>query len=379
MTLTTELNRVEYSPSGSDTSFDITFVFWDDDDALLTLLNVDGTETIWVRGTQYTVTGGSGAVGNAAVVTSPTDYTPASGTTLVITSNLPDKQETDLTIGGAFPSSDVEQQLDKIVRMIQQHDEENDRSLHFPVTDAASLSSEIPNSSDRASAFLAFNSSGVPIASTGPTGDSSIPVSTFMETMLDDSSKAEARTTIAAEPSANTVIGLHTLWVPAKDFDPTVSNGCASIAVAETTAGRADMKYLAFDGLGANEHAQASIIFPKSREIGVTISFRIHWTGAAGSGTVEWTVKVLLYDNSASFDVAFPVEVTATDTLSTAEDHHSITTGSFNLTQAAGGDSSGTQMAIIEISRDSGSDSNQSDAHFLGLQIYYTVDSGEDT
>jgi len=198
MTLTTELNRVEYSPSGADTTFAVTFVFWDLDDPLLTLRAADGSETAWTRGTQYTMTGGDGAVGTATVVVGVTDYTPASGTTMVITSALADTQDTDLPVGGEFPSTSVEQQMDKIVRMIQQHDEANDRAIHFPVTDLASLSSELPSSADRVSSYLAFNASGEPIASTGPTGSSAIPVSTFMETVLDDTTAVAARTTLGA-------------------------------------------------------------------------------------------------------------------------------------------------------------------------------------
>ncbi len=60
----------------------------------------------------------SGAHFTLTVATSPTDHTPASGETLTITSNLDDTQDILLPEGGAFPSSSVEQQLDKIVRLI---------------------------------------------------------------------------------------------------------------------------------------------------------------------------------------------------------------------------------------------------------------------
>ncbi len=197
MTLTSELNRVEYSPDGNDTSFAVTFVFWDLDDPLLTLRAADGTETAWVRGTQYTMSGGSGSTGTATVITSPTDYTPANGTTLVITSNLAFTQDTDLPVGGPFPSGAVEQQLDQIVRMNQQGSEEDGRRLHYPITDLASLSSEIPNSIDRASKALTFDGSGVPTATTlNSAGD--VPVTPFMATVLDDATATDALATLTA-------------------------------------------------------------------------------------------------------------------------------------------------------------------------------------
>ena len=127
MTLTSEDSRDEYTTSGSDTTFAVSFAFWDLDDPLLTLREADGTETAWVRGPQYTMAGGSGSTGTATIITSPTDYTPAADLTLVITSNLDNTQNTDLPAGGAFPSSEVEQQLDQIVRMIQQGAEEDGR------------------------------------------------------------------------------------------------------------------------------------------------------------------------------------------------------------------------------------------------------------
>ena len=166
MTLTSEDSRDEYTTSGSDTTFAVSFAFWDLDDPLLTLREADGTETAWVRGTQYTMAGGSGSTGTATIITSPTDYTPAADLTLVITSNLDNTQNTDLPAGGAFPSSEVEQQLDQIVRMIQQGAEEDGRRLHFPITDLESLSSVIPGSAIRANTVLAFDVNGEVVTST---------------------------------------------------------------------------------------------------------------------------------------------------------------------------------------------------------------------
>lgn len=115
--------------------------------------------------------------------------------------------------------------------LVQQHSEELARSLHYPVSDSTSVSAAIPNSDDRASKFAAWDAAGEPIVSTGPTGDSSIPVSSFIETLLDDTTAAAARATLAAAAlAANTFTGTQTL------------GSGASIAAADKVIGRAELK-----------------------------------------------------------------------------------------------------------------------------------------
>ena len=138
MTLTDSTNRVQYTGNGSTTSFAITFVFWDADDPQVTHADSSGTETTWTRGTQYTITGGSGATGTLTVVTSPTDYTPALNETLTIKSNLANTQPTSLPAGGELPSGTLEQQLDQIVRQLQQFSETVGRSITLKISSTES-------------------------------------------------------------------------------------------------------------------------------------------------------------------------------------------------------------------------------------------------
>ena len=93
-------------------------------------MTATAVETVWVRGSQYTVSGGSGSTGT---VTSTSGNTPASGTTLTVTGNLANTQPLDLAVGGAFPSNSVEQQLDKLARLVQQTTEKLARALKFPI------------------------------------------------------------------------------------------------------------------------------------------------------------------------------------------------------------------------------------------------------
>ncbi len=57
---------------------------------------------------------------------------------------------------------------------------------------------ELPSAEERASSFLAFDSSGNPIASDGGI-DPAVPVSVFAATLLDDANAAAARTTLGAQ------------------------------------------------------------------------------------------------------------------------------------------------------------------------------------
>ncbi len=133
----------------------------------------NGTETIWVVGAHYTLTGGSGATGTLTVKTSPTDYTPATGETLTITSNLDDTQGTSLPEGGPFPSSSVEQQLDKIVRLIQQKAEALGRAIKLPIS-STNTDLAIPDPS--ASKFLRWNAGATALENADISGSGSIGV-----------------------------------------------------------------------------------------------------------------------------------------------------------------------------------------------------------
>ena len=138
-TLSSETVRKSYSGDDSTTAFPTTFVFWDDDDLEVTLVvDATGVETIWVRGTNYTVSGGDGLNGTVTAITTPTDYTPATGETLIIRSDLAFTQPTDLPTGGALPAASLEQQFDQVVRQVQQLSEQLGRTPQLKVSSSES-------------------------------------------------------------------------------------------------------------------------------------------------------------------------------------------------------------------------------------------------
>ena len=80
--------------------------------------------------------------------------------------------------------------------------------------------------------------------------------------------------------------GKQTIWVPATAMVPKKSNGCAALATVETTSGRPDMNVLDFDN-SADEHAQFTVAFPKSWNLG-TVTFQAFWSGMANRRNMRY-------------------------------------------------------------------------------------------
>lgn len=158
MSLTSELNRVQYDGDGSTTAFTVSFVFWDDADIEVVHTDSSGVETTWVKGTQFTLSGGSGATGTVTAKTSPTDYTPALNEQLTIRSIRTDTQDTPIPLGGPLPTSALEQQLDQMVRQVQQKEEHLTRALTYPISEDTDTTNILPSIAARKGNLLAFDS-----------------------------------------------------------------------------------------------------------------------------------------------------------------------------------------------------------------------------
>lgn len=192
MTVSTTTTKAIYNGDGSATAFPTTFEFFDDTDIEVIERAVStGAETVKTLSTDYTVSGGNGATGTVNAVTAP-----ASTVQWAIRRKTPLTQQIDYVENDDFPAETHEQGLDRGVMIAQERQEELDRALKFPVSDAASLDPEIPNSVDRASKFLGFDASGDSIATAGSVD--TIAVSTFMQTVVDDADAAAARATLGA-------------------------------------------------------------------------------------------------------------------------------------------------------------------------------------
>lgn len=199
MTVASTTNRKSFSGDGVTTSFGTSpVVFYESTDLVVVVYSSTGVATTLTEGTDYSVTGGSstGATGTVNLAGGSSPYgAPAVGTTLLIRRILPLVQEADFVNNDSNDAEVSETALDKLIMIAQQINETSGRGLSIPAVETATPAlTELPF--DRASKFLAFDASKNMIASSGSPGE--VPVSTFMETVLDDTTAAAARTTLGA-------------------------------------------------------------------------------------------------------------------------------------------------------------------------------------
>lgn len=209
MSLTATTVKLIYNGDGSTVSFTVSFIFWSVDDLKVILTDATGTETVWTRGNQYNVTRDlpSGPTKGTVVVSIiPVDFTPQTGETLTIISNLPDTQPSSFPVGGPFPAGSVEQQFDQNVRLTQQRSEELGRAMKFPVSELAASQGDLPSLATRKSKFLSFDLGGIPIAAAGTSANLG-PVSAYIDTLLDDADSDTAQATLEVDRYVVTVGG----------------------------------------------------------------------------------------------------------------------------------------------------------------------------
>lgn len=166
MTVTTVATALSYHGNGLTTTF-VTPFYTIDTDIVAIFRNSAGGSATLTLGTDYTVEGAGEAAGGTLTIINPS-YVPdfaTDGSTLVIDTAIPATQPIDLPEGGPFPSADVEAELDRVTRLIQQLQGSVARCIGAPVGDLAT-SMQLPAESLRKSRVLAFDASGNPVVLT---------------------------------------------------------------------------------------------------------------------------------------------------------------------------------------------------------------------
>lgn len=157
MSLTSEQRLTQYTLAGSGQTLPTVFKFFDPADIKVTK-TVAGIDTVLVLTTDYTITGGAGssgvaAIGNVVMVAG------TAGDVITIEGKEPMTQLTDLTLGGPFDSKVVTAMVDRLAINVQQLNNRLARCISLPNTAAACAPLTL---AQRTSSVLCFDSSGNP-------------------------------------------------------------------------------------------------------------------------------------------------------------------------------------------------------------------------
>ena len=181
---------------------------------------------------------------------------------------------------------------------------------------------------------------------------------------------------VQAGGTAIQVAGKQTIWIPANSMTPTTSNGCADITAVETTSGRPDMYVLDFDK-DSDEHAQFSVAFPKSWNLG-TVTFQVFWSGLAATTGVTWSLQGVSMPDNSTIDVAYGTAITVDDDAQGAVEELLVSAESSAVTIA--GTPADDDLCYFRIFRDvsAGNDDMAGDARLHGIKLFYTTDAKND-
>ena len=156
MTVSSATNKVSYNGNGSQTVFAYGFKIFDQDDLTVIIRNASGGETTKTITTHYTVSGvGAASGGNVTMGTAP-----ASGESITIIREQPLTQGLDLVANDPFPAASFEDQLDKLTFMVQQHQEELNRSIKGSKTTTITNPTFTEDATARGNKLFAFDASG---------------------------------------------------------------------------------------------------------------------------------------------------------------------------------------------------------------------------
>jgi hypothetical protein len=264
MTVSSSTSRVSYNGNGSTTVFAYTFKVFDQDDLTVIIRSANGTETVKTITTHYTVSGvGSAGGGNVTMLTAP-----ASGETIVILREQDLIQEFDLVPNDPFPAQLMEDALDKLTFMVQQHSEELDRAIKASRTNTIGSTEFTISAANRANKIFAFDGAGE-LAVTQEIGtyrgNWATSTAFAQRDLVKDTSNDNiyicltAHTSTGSQPiSSNADVAKWALIVDAASATTSASAAASSASAAATSATNASNSATAAAGSASSASSSAS-------------------------------------------------------------------------------------------------------------------------
>jgi len=252
MTVSTLDFRAGPFTSGATEGFNrFTFLFkvFIKNDVRVVQTTAAGVESDLTLDVDYTVTLNADQNNNpGGFVDTVAAYPPANGKLITLVSNIPETQGTQLPSAGQWNPVVVENALDKAMLADHQVRGVLARAVVFPISDtlAAGQPAEFPARSVRASKTIVFDANG-DIAVGGNFVQTGIPVSAFMQTVLDDTTAGGVFTTLGISAYVQTLLD----DTSASTFMSTLgftAYGKTLIALADAAALKTNLGISAFGG-----------------------------------------------------------------------------------------------------------------------------------
>jgi hypothetical protein len=180
----------------------------------------------------------------------------------------------------------------------------------------------------------------------------------------------------------NTVLlkgGKHTIWIPASAMTVGVSGPSASVTSIDSGTVNTTIPVLDFDGGSSDEVATFQIAFPKSWNAS-TVTARFFWTNSnANAGNVVWGLQGVCVVNDAALNLAMSdAGETIQDANITTAGDMMVTSETSAITINGAADDGVCFFNVFRDASDTSNDTYASDARLVGVQVFYTIDSGND-
>lgn len=169
--------------------------------------------------------------------------------------------------------------------------------------------------------------------------------------------------------------GIQDLFFSAAGMWPRTSNGCSALTQTEIATSFVNLQVLLFDQT-TQEFCQGQIILPRKYN-NSTLTIIPVWTSVtpASSGTVQWGISFASYRNDDALTAAFGTPQTSDDTLLAVNDLHE---GPETSAITPSGTLAGSNLLMVQISRNPASDTLNADAALIGIIIRVTTNSAID-
>ena len=194
-------------------------------------------------------------------------------------------------------------------------------------------------------------------------------------TAIDINGTADISGALTNATAAVKVAGTETIYVPAAAMYPNTTAGSSVLTQVELSNGP-ELSVLDF-AADADDHAQFSVIFPKSWNEG-TVTFQAYFTvTGTNTGTVAWGLSGVSIADNASTNTAFGTNVVATAKA------HSGTSNDLDVANVSGAvtisNAAADTYTFFQIMRDVSADSQTGVARLMGIKLFFTTDAKNDS